>query len=220
MQNVPKSRLAKAITVTAMLTSGKTLPPDVVEVYMARLSRYPEDAIREALRRCQNEIKGHLALRDIIERIDDGHPSPNEAWALCPKSEDQSVVWTDEIAAAHASTSGLGDQVAARMAFIETYKRLVGDSRAESKPINFFLSAGRDVAGRDQAVSEAVALGRLPASSVDSTRQLESAPASPALPAPDSEDRPATQEEVATAMTEIRKTLGMNVFKNKGGERW
>lgn len=219
MQNVPKSKLAKAITVTAMLTSGKTLPPEAVDAYIARLARYPEDAISDALRRCQDEVKGHLALRDIIERIDDGHPTAEEAWGMCPKDENQSVVWTDEIAAAFTSTLDMDDKVAARMAFKETYQRLVRDSRAEGKEIHFYLSAGRDVAGRDAAVSKAVALGRLPASKVEASHQLPpAAPDAIALPAPevpltDIEDRPATDEERMYYTRQIREMLGMPAFK-------
>ena len=225
MPNVPKSRLAKAVTVTAMMTSGKTLPPDVVEVYLARLARYPDDAVGDALRRCQNEIKGHLALRDIIERIDDGHPPPEEAWAMCPLGEDQSVVWTDEIAAAYTTTLDMTDRVAARMAFLEAYRRLIRESRAEGREINFFLSAGRDKAGRDAAVAKAVAMGRLTdGQAAKMAPQLPVARANtptPQLPSADADTNAEvnTDEDaklIAHYQKQIRANLGMDPFE--GGE--
>lgn len=161
MQNAQKSSLAKSITITAMMCNGKTLSPDIVDAYITRLARHPENEIAAALHRCQDEVKGHLALRDIIERIEDGHPSPEEAWGMVPTSEDQSVVWTDEIAAASVSVMEMSDRVAARMAFRETYTRLIREARTEGRPIKFFLSAGRDKAGREAAVNKARAMGRL-----------------------------------------------------------
>lgn len=214
MQNAPRSKVAKAITVTAMMCGGKTLPPEVVDAYIDRLARYSEDAIVGALTRCRDEVKGHLAMRDIIERISDGRPSPEEAWAMIPKSEDESVVWTDDIAAASASVMDMSDRVAARMAFLDTYKRLTRESRTEGKPIKFFLSAGRDKAGRVAATNKAVALGRLtPGEAMRLTPALP-APPEPAqtrqLPSPDDDNGEYATPEERAGLTAKYRALGVS----------
>jgi len=100
------------------------------------------------------------------------------------------------------------------MAFRETYQRLIRESRSEGKPVKFYLSAGRDVAGREAAVSQAVALGRMD----EPKEKVKCLPVVEAVPQLES-DRPATQEEVKEAMKKIRQTLGMDVFKrDEGGE--
>lgn len=109
---------------------------------------------------------------DIVAQLDgmaqdDGRPGEDEAWAIALPARDEfvSVVWTQEIA--HAWTAArpvldLGDEVGARMAFRQTYSRLVGEARASARPAEWTLAEGFDVDGRKRAMTTAVEQGRLP----------------------------------------------------------
>lgn len=152
--------LIKEIAVTFELCGGTTLSDPAVDALIDALEVYEEQQVRNALRRCRNEVK-HLTQQDIIERIDDGRPGPQEAWAMIPTSESDSVVWTDEMATAYGVVCSMTDRVAARMAFIEAYKTTVQKARTESRPVSWRLSPGSDPGNRDKALVEAVNKGRL-----------------------------------------------------------
>ncbi len=160
--------LIKAVMVTAELM-GTVLSADGARVMCDDLDAYPEPQVMTALTRCRREVRGRLTLADIIARLDDGRPGPDEAWAMIPRSEAETVVWTDEMSQALSVAQPLldaGDQVAARMAFREAYARLVTQARADRLPVRWMPSLGHDRDGREQKLREAVQLGRLPMEAV------------------------------------------------------
>ena len=156
--------LIKAVISTAEVM-GAELTEAAADMMCEDLSEYTEPAVLQALQRCRREVSGRrLTLADIISRIDDGRPGANEAWAMMPKSESETVVWTDEMCAASSFASALlHDQVAARMAFIETYNREVTKARAKRKPVRWWPTLGHDSAGREPVIRQAVELRRLTA---------------------------------------------------------
>lgn len=158
-----KVELIDEIAVTFELCGGLKLTEVAARIVMMELEAYPVEALRKALARCRAEVKGHLAPADIIQRIDDGRPSPDEAWALCPKDESSSVCWTTE--AAHAfgvARSLIGvDNVAARMAFISAYKSAVQDSKSERKAPKWELSLGHSAQEREDCVMKALSEGKI-----------------------------------------------------------
>jgi hypothetical protein len=96
----------------------------------------------------------------------DGRPTADEAWAMCPRSEDESLFWTEEMAQAYGVAAPLlqhGDQVAARKAFIDRYESLVATARAAGVPRKVTPSFGFDRNGREAAVHRAVERGLIPA---------------------------------------------------------
>lgn len=98
----------------------------------------------------------------------DGRPDDNEAWAVAITSQDEAetVVWTQEMAEAFNLARPLlatGDEIGARMAFKDAYKRLVDDARATNKPASWSVSAGWDGNRRQIAVHKAVTAGLLAA---------------------------------------------------------
>lgn len=109
----------------------------------------------------------------IIEQIErasrnDGRPGPEEAWAisLAARDEADTVVWTNECAQAWAVAAPimqLSDEVGARMAFKETYSRLVTEARARREAAAWEVSEGFDKNRRRIAVIQAVEAGRIPA---------------------------------------------------------
>jgi hypothetical protein len=139
-----------ALAVACELT-GTELTPAAIRAMLTDLSGYAPDQVLAALARCRRELKGRLTLAAIIDRLDDGRPGPQEAWAMIPTDEQDSVVWTDEMAEAYGLAAPLladGDRIAARMAFLEAYQAAVHRARAERRPPRWFPSLGMDPRGR------------------------------------------------------------------------
>lgn len=157
------SELVKAIGVTAELT-GTTLSAGAAEAMARELQPFPADKVMDALRKCRRELKYRLTLAEVIGRIDDGRPGADEAWAMMPFDESQSVVWTDDMAQAFGVCGPLlqqGDKVAARMAFKEAYAKLVAKAKDAGVPVTWTASLGHDKNGRDAVLQEAIERGRL-----------------------------------------------------------
>lgn len=155
--------LLQAIAVTAELT-GTALSEGAAKVLSMDLSVYPEDQVLGALRRCRRELKGRLTIADVVGRLEDGRPGPEEAWAMLPRGEGASVVWTEEMAQAYYAAAPLmneGDMIAGRVAFKEAYIAACTKSRDESKRVQWQANLGHDPQLRASVIGEAVRLGRL-----------------------------------------------------------
>lgn len=155
--------LLQALAVTAELT-GSEFTESAARVMADDLAHYPLQQILGALTRCRRELRGRLTLAAIIERIDDGRPGANEAWAMIPQDEQGSCVWTTEMAQAFGIADPLlreGQVIAARSAFIETYDRLVTLARSEQLPVHWSVSLGHDPTKRAAAIEDAERKGRI-----------------------------------------------------------
>lgn len=155
--------VAEALAVTAELCGGD-ISEAAAKIMLADLANYPERAVLDALVRLRREHKGRLSLAAIIERIDDGHPGAEEAWAMVPKTEYDTGVMTRQMGKALHAVQHLidhGDMTAARMAFRETYTREVTQARAAGVPAAWEPSVGWDEHGRVAVLGEAVKAGRI-----------------------------------------------------------
>lgn len=166
---MPASRaLLQAIAVTAELTQTQ-LSPAAAAVMADDLARYPEPQVMGALTRCRRELKRGMSIADVLSRLDDGRPGPEQAWAMIPHDEAATVVWTDEMREAFGVAFPLlsaGDAIQARMAFLEQYRTLVQTARDAGKAVRWQPSLGHDPYGREVALREAVEKGRLGAEHV------------------------------------------------------
>lgn len=155
--------LLQAVAVTAELC-GRTFSEPAARVFVMDLSRYPEHQVIKALSRCRKEVRGLLTVSDVVSRLEDGRPGVEEAWAMLPRNESASCVWTAEMREAYAVAAPLiaeGDEVAARMAFKEVYTRQLIDAREEARPAEWQPSLGTDLRGREAAISAAIEKGRI-----------------------------------------------------------
>ena len=155
--------IAKAIAVTAELC-GTELTATALRAMLADLSQYSDPQVLKSLERCRKECK-RFTLADVIERIDDGRPGAEEAWGMCPRSEAESVVWTNEIIAAWSVALPLierGESIAARQAFLEAYRKEVREARSTGCPVEWSPSLGWDVDQRKRVIEKAVERGLLP----------------------------------------------------------
>src|ERR1035441_4547510 len=109
-----------------------------------------------------------VSVKAIIELSgvgrEDGRPEMEAAWAMCPKNEETSVVWTEEMAEAFGLCRPLlnsGDVIGARMVFKEQYPQIVSRARVEHRPVRWIASLGWDVNDRVRALSEAIQKKRI-----------------------------------------------------------
>jgi hypothetical protein len=159
-----KIEIVREVAITCVVCGGQEPIKEVLNIFASDLSEYPEPSVMAALEKCRREVKGRLSLSDVISRIDDGRPGADEAWAELPMSEYASCVWTEEMAQAFGPVIGMidaGDMTAARMAFRESYNRLVNEARANRIPVKWSPSLGHDREGRERAVIRAVELKRI-----------------------------------------------------------
>lgn len=155
--------LQDQIAATAELC-GAPLSKPALAMLVMDLDTYPPQAVSAALRRCRMEHRGRLTAEAVISRIDDGRPGPEEAWAMIPRDEAGSVVWTDEMAAAYGIAGPLlaqGEPIPARMAFLEHYRAAVAKARMDGVPPKWRPCLGHDPRGREQVLLEAAEKGRI-----------------------------------------------------------
>jgi hypothetical protein len=186
------TNLLQAVAVTAELC-GRTFSEAAARVFVSDLAAYPEGAVIAALARCRKEVRGALTVQDVVSRLDDGRPGPEEAWALLPLDEDATAVWTDEMAASWGIAETVyrtGDKTAARFAFKEAYIKRVNEARDAGRPVKWTPTLGRCPLSRWRVLSDAVAADKIP---LEFARQFE-----PQLPAP---------EPIAALVSEATKRI-------------
>lgn len=160
---MPTSTLLEAIAVTAELC-GRTFSPPAAKMFAHDLMRFPEEHVLEALTRCRREVRGVLTVADVVSRLDDGRPGLDEAWAMIPRDESVTIVWTDEMAEAWGIAKPLldaGDKVGARLAFREAYGRILTTARSTAREPHWQVSYGTDPNSSLLALLDAVDKHRL-----------------------------------------------------------
>lgn len=196
--------LIQAVAVTAELC-GRTFSQPAAAVFVADLAAYAEADVIRALAKCRREVRGVLTTQDVVSRIDDGRPGAEEAWAMIPADESQTVVWTSEMAEAYSVCCPLltaGDKIAARMAFKEAYTRIVSRAKDEARRAEWQVSLGHDIEQRKRALNAAVESGLL-------THKVASEAYPAIAPPKDAEEAPAlpAPEGSKAKAAEVRKTI-------------
>jgi hypothetical protein len=169
---------------------GRQAPSaEALEVWWRMLRPYPLEAVSRALgAHTRTEPKFPPTPAQILAFLGngtgDGRPGADEAWATALTSRDEAVtvVWTEETARAFAACRPVldsGDEIGARMAFRQTYDRLVSQARTAGEPVRWTASLGWDEAQREAVLLRAETAGLLPAPYVAAL-----------LPPPAAEDAP------------------------------
>ena len=155
------TELMMKVAIAFEMAGGVRLSDSAKDLIFDALEPYDEIDVSIALSKCMREVRGRLCPADIISRIPSQRPSANEAWAMIPRSEEQTVVWTDEMRVAWSVAYPImDDKIAARMAFIEAYNREMTKADSLHKP-KWSVSLGTDVDGRRDAILGAMNAGRL-----------------------------------------------------------
>lgn len=164
-RDAPERALVESIVLTSEVC-GNALSHAAAEMLAGDISDFGSEAILTALARCRMELHGPLKASDIIVRINDSRPGVDEAWAMTPKNELTSVVWTEEMARAWGLAAPLleaNDLNGARQAFCKGYTEAVLQARIRREPVRWTPSLGSDPAGRKDVLLDAVRKGRLSA---------------------------------------------------------
>lgn len=138
-----------------------------LKLFASELQDLPTEGVAAAFAnfRRQNGRRQLPMPADIREYIRSaspaGHPGVEEAWAIVPKSESDSVVWTKQIAEAFYACMSLieEDPIAARMAFKEKYQQIML-TQSSTAP-EWSASLGHSKLGRVSVLLEAVNKKRL-----------------------------------------------------------
>lgn len=160
---ISERALVEAIALTAEIC-GHALSPAAARMLAGDLGDFNQSAVLGALARCRMERHGPLKVADILARIDDGRPGAEEAWAMMPKNELASVVWTEEMAQAWGVASPLldaGDISGARTVFQGLYDKAVLEARIRRHPVRWTPSLGSDTGGRESVLIDAMRKRRL-----------------------------------------------------------
>lgn len=193
----------KELMVATMNMYQQEISVDVLRMWWGLMANYELSQIREAINRHmldksagQFTIKpAHISFH-ISEMNPDGRIGAEEAWAIYPHNEYASAVITDEMSEAMQIAQELineGDSIGARMAFKEAYNRITSTNKFNGIAPKWFASLGIDKAGREQAIKQAVAKGRI---SQDYATSL--------LPAP-------IHSSIASAISEVKFLTSKNV---------
>jgi hypothetical protein len=169
---------AQMLDDVAELRQLQPLSANAKALFFRAVARFPIEQVEGAIQAHlidpeAGKFKAHIQPAHIIAQIeaavaDDGRPGADEAWAIALLARDEAatVVWTEETAQAFAACKpvlDLGDEVGARMAFRQTYDRLVNGARKQGQPNRWQASLGFDMALREQALHRAATAGLLPA---------------------------------------------------------
>ncbi len=164
-RSIAGTPLAQALAATAELC-GTPLSGNAVALLAEDLSRLPVASVENALARCRMELRGPLNMGEVLARLDDGRPTVEDAWNMLPASEEDSVVWTCEMAFAWGQAQPLlqaGELAAGRRLFGEFYVQAVLIARCRQERVCWLPSLGSDAARREAVLLEAVKHERLPA---------------------------------------------------------
>ena len=160
---------------------------------------------------------------DIIRHLpttaatDDGHPGADEAWGLLVRliqDERETGVLTEEMQAGWQACQpilDLGDEVGARMCFLDVYRRRTQEARQNGFKAHWTPTLGTDPTLRIQRLQEAVAARRI---SVDHAHSLLPGPTPTSLDAvagllegPEASWQDITTSQRLRAMAEMVRNL-------------
>jgi len=144
-------------TIEAM---GQTPSASALELMANDLSDYPTNEIEAAASKLRR-TGGRFSLASLVAMMSGGWIGANEAWSTFPKTEAETGIVTQQAMTAWNAASELfesGDSVAARMAFIETYNRVVAEGPVKPE---YTVTLGHDVKQRAGVIKKGLDSGLL-----------------------------------------------------------
>lgn len=147
---------------------GQQASKTKVNIYWSVLGRYPISSLRSAANAWVRKSEFMPKPADLIKMIGgiNNHLSGDEAWAIAilASDEENTVVWTNEMAKAWSLAEIVyqnGDHIGARRTFIEAYERAINEALMYGKPVEVFVSLGRNKEKRIDAINRAIFTGLL-----------------------------------------------------------
>ncbi|MCG5538974.1 hypothetical protein [Halorhodospira sp. 9622] len=195
----------------------KALSKQALQLWWQALSDYAFEEVRGGLsRHIQDPERGRFAPKpaDVIAAIQSAYlsqwPSAEQAWAqaIAAVDERETVIWRSQEAqqAWHEAAQAIyldGDEVGARVAFRESYNRLVRAAVEAGRAPQPAISLGHDPAARREALERATEQGLL--SAEQARRHL---PAPEAAPVAGLLTNGGEREYPAQRLRELREAVG------------
>lgn len=136
-----------------------------LNAFSEQLSDCDPVEIKNAMKFFRNEAgRTRMPMPADLKNVMAGFPSAEEVYALIPRDESQSCVWTNEAALAYSACAPLlavGDFYGARLAFMSAYENAVSVAKQEGKRVKWSASLGTDRSGREKAVLDAINKNRI-----------------------------------------------------------
>jgi len=148
------------------MAAGKILSPRAMVSIFDDFEDYSIESVLAALKHHRKTAKFAPTANDIIELLEAGNKrlTADEAWAMMPHDEFETIAWTREMAEAYDIAGGIlaeGDKIAARMAFKGAYERLCAEAVLMQRPVSWAVCIGFDKSRIEPALQKAVAAGRI-----------------------------------------------------------
>jgi hypothetical protein len=156
------------------LPYGKPPAADLVQVWWDVCAEVSLAEFKAAAAQHVAECRFVPTPADILDRCPSrnlGHPDPETAWNLLPKSETDTAYVTAQMMAGLAACQDSldrGDLIGARMAFLEVYRRELQDARRRREGAKPWLSKGcgltyeQSETASQHALEQAAAVGLMP----------------------------------------------------------
>lgn len=169
---------------------GKSPEGEDVALWFELLEDSPLEAIATAFNRhLKDPDAGRFPPKpaDIIRQLqtlqpadgDSGHPGAEEAWGMLLRfvnDERETGLYTEPMRHAWEACDSilkLGDEIGARMCFLETYRKALKQAKEARNPPKWSLTMGSDIERRKMALQRSIEQGRI---SADYARSLLPAP--------------------------------------------
>lgn len=165
------------------LPYGKPPGADLVQVWWDVCAEVPLAEFKAAAAQHVAECRFTPTPADILDRCpcrNLGHPDPETAWNLVPKSETDTAYVTAQMMAGLAACQDSldrGDLIGARMAFIETYKRELQLARQRREGAKPWMSRGCGLTYEQSETALAIALQQ-----AEAVGLIQRTPHTPMLP--------------------------------------
>ena len=170
MKSTDEKAFAITLAGTLQVVYEKTVTPALLDVWFASLQQYELVDVQAAFRSyvthptdCKFPPKPGDLIRHLPQATtDDGHPGPDEAWGMLLRligNERETGVLTDEMRAGWAACQpilDLGDEVGARMCFLDVYRRRMQEARQNGLKAHWTVTLGDDPTLRIQRLNESV----------------------------------------------------------------
>lgn len=143
MLNEDKKEFVKLMK-SVMAVYGREFNGEVVTIWWEALKDYEFNAISQAMSAHTKTSEFAPTPASVLKHLPDtsGWLSPEEAWSALPKTEyDGGFVTQQIMSAAPFDALDRGDLIGGRMAFLETYKKLVTNAKAAGEKPAYFYSA-------------------------------------------------------------------------------
>jgi len=158
-----REEVIKAISLICIEYEIEAFSDERIDMWCKGLERFPDGAVRRSTANhiMTNNFKPQLAniVLGCHAMQDSLWLGAEEAWALVPKSEQETALLTKEISEALAIAQPLideKDKIGARMAFKDAYSRLTEKSKALGRKPEYFVSLGLDQVSRASTLADGV----------------------------------------------------------------